>query len=804
MQSWKLRGGLPLQTSTDENGAYTASYVAIPALGGKPAVAGQPITINVTIDGVTEGYPYTVTEADIAAGTATFNITIVSTVVTVTVSSTSFSADTPTEATVTATLDLDGAPVTDEIVTATLSPNVGTVDAVMVNQGDGTYTATYTSGGTAGNVTITATATKANSSANTTIAINAGPPAAIALTANPDTVSSLGSATITATVTDSNSNGVGGATLTATAPSVGTITEFAADPAVFGAYTATYTAPTVEAEATETITVSTDSVSGTVDVKLTPEPPIEVNLLTVQGTIYKEDGEVPADGVTVTVKVGSNAPQTATTDTDGNYTVEEVNLIGAAARTGDTVTVTADEVSRSIRLTNDILSVSPATATVNVTTNIVIPPRSVNVLEVNGVVNKEDGSTSAGGGLDVTVTVGSNSAEVKTDSTGAFSASFVDLLNPVATTGDTLSVVVSDGTGERGRNDQKPLSNIELGTTGSATVTRNVTTDIGLTSNFLAISGTVYLKNGDTDSVPASEALRDGDLTVVVDSTTRNWKHSKLVDDDGTYDINIVDLTAAVIETDDVLEITVQNEAGETVSLEPVIRQLSIPDLQNPVLDGIDIDTVAPARVWVLAVEGDVVELDGTSAGAGVEVTLTIVMDGGTRYETILTDAAGHYSHAFVELQTPVARTDDMLKVKILRSATGYFGYREIELRTHQLAYENQPLAVVPPMQLIPPTLRLGGLSIDTSYADQYYGYLSLEAIEKNPELLQLIPSGILHVDLMQNLLASLPAGFNPTPETANPLEQFKIDSENFGNGLPQDPHGTSWQGAARQIQGDG
>ena len=40
---------------------------------------------------------------------------------------------------------------------------------------------------------------------------------------------------------------------------------------------------------------------------------------------------------------------------------------------------------------------------VDVTTDIVIPPRSVNVLDRRWVtVYKEDGTTSAGGGLDVT------------------------------------------------------------------------------------------------------------------------------------------------------------------------------------------------------------------------------------------------------------------------------------------------------------------------------------------------------------------------------------------------------------------
>ena len=203
------------------------------------------------------------------------------------------------------------------------------------------------------------------------------------------------------------------------------------------------------------------------------------------------------------------------------------------ATTGDMVSVVVTDangnrnaVGKNFPLVNDILEkvLDGMTVTVDVTTDIVIPPRSVNVLEVMGTAYKVDGTTPAGGGLDVMVTVGSQPPQaVQTATDGSYAASFVELLVPVATTGDMLSVVVSDSTRERGRSDDSALSNVELGLTGSATVTRDVTTDIGLTSNVLAVLGTVYLKNGDTEHVPARSHLREGDLTVTVTNTTRNW-----------------------------------------------------------------------------------------------------------------------------------------------------------------------------------------------------------------------------------------------------------------------------------------
>ena len=314
-------------------------------------------------------------------------------------------------------------------------------------------------------------------------------------------------------------------------------------------------------------------------------------------------------------------------------------------------------------------------------------------------------------------------------------------------------------------------------------------TDIGLTTSVLAVAGTVYLKNGDTDHVAASNNLREGDLKVIVTNTTLDLSRETTVGDDGTYELLIVGANfATVAETGDEILVEVQNDAGVIVGDKPYT--LTIDDIKATRAD-INVETDVPARVLVLVIEGNVIELDGSSAGPGVEVTLTIVMNGTSTEGRVVTDAAGGYKYLFTSTspEAPAARTDDILRVQVLRAATGYFGYREMELRSHELAYQNQPLVVLPPIQLIPPTLRLGGLSINTSYADQYYGYLSLEAIKKNPELLQLIPSGILHLDLSQNLLASLPSGFNPTPApTVDITQMFDIDSENFGNGITPRP----------------
>ncbi len=774
------------------NGVYTATYTAPPTL---PLIPIAQINVSSAT-------------TDQSTSTAIV-LQPVPTTVTVDVSPSVFNADTTGTGAVTVTVTQVG-PVTDETVTLALSPAVGSVSAVA-NNGDGTYSATYTSGSAAGNVTLTATATNAAVSDTANIAINAGPPAAIALSAAPMTVTSLGSATVTAMVTDSNGNGVGGLSLTATNTGGGTVGAFTSP--VFGTYTATYSAPMIDAEGTDTITVTAaDGISGDLTLDLTPEPPIPVNIIVIEGTVYKEDGEVAADGAEVTVTVGSNAPQTRTTDADGNYEVTLVNTQNPVATTGDTVSVgvaganvvsltvnSMEQASASFPLVNAILEGVEAGMSVmtDVKTDIVIPPRSVNALVVEGKIYKEDGSTSAGGGLTVVVTAGSMTEDVQTDSAGTYSVSFVQLLNPVATTDDILIVVASDTTGVRGR-DESTLSNIELGLTGAATVTRDVTTNIGLTSNVLSVSGTVYLKNGDTEHVPARGHLREGDLTVTVTNTTRKWTETTTVDNDGEYGIAKVDITgAAVAETGDVLSVTVQNDAGETVANE--MHPLTVENLQSSQV-ALNIMSEAPAEVRVFAIEGNVINTDGSPAEAGLEVSIRIDM-GGTHMDVkTTTDAAGEYTYNFVDLEMPVAATGDILMVDVLREADQFHGHDVRELRSYQLAYLNQPL-VIDTITLIPPRLELGGLSINpyqTGIQDATVQELlgmdlaglaaaAAGTVDPSASLVMLPPSLPL---LISPILSVIGAFHLELPEAFDPDDE-NIAKESFGNAITTRP--TAW-----------
>ena len=423
--------------------------------------------------------------------------------------------------------------------------------------------------------------------------------------------------------------------------------------------------------------------------------------VTIESSLTKEVTEVPVD-------LGE----------DGTYTATEVNLFTSAASTGDLVSAVvvtdADGVERGreeLELTNVHLSEDgTGMATLNVPTDITLPPKSVGILVVEGIVVRDDETTPVGQGFDAKVTVGSMSQMGKTDANGAFSVTFFNLGVTVATTGDMVSTVVSDNRGDRGSSEKRTLTNADL-EVDPATITQNVITDVGATSNVLAVTGTVYLKNGDTQSVPAVSRLREDDLTVVVTNTTRNLTESGPVDSDGEYSVTFLSFSGTVAETGDSLTVEVQNEAGEKVGMRS--RPLTTAEVAAAKAT-VDVETTVPAAVRALDITGSVIEIGGSPAGLGLEVTLTLAMNGHTMPPAqILTDAAGGYNYTFVRLLAPVAVTGDVLMVDVLRADDQYHGHAVVPLRSYDLV-DGQ--LTVDPIELIPPKLELGGLSINTHY----------------------------------------------------------------------------------------
>ena len=215
----------------------------------------------------------------------------------------------------------------------------------------------------------------------------------------------------------------------------------------------------------------------------------------------------------------------------------------------------------------------------------------------------------------------------------------------------------------------------------------------------------------------------------------------------------------------------------------------------------VDVPTTVPAAVRALNITGSVIDLDGSPAGPGLEVTLTLAMNGHTMPPAqTLTDAAGGYNYTFVRLLTPVAVTGDVLTVDVLRAADQYHGHAVVPLRSYELV-DGQ--LTVRPIELIPPRLELGGLSINTAYTgiqdpiiQQLLGMdlagLAADAAGMGDPmggtpLVALPPSPFLLISPLLSAIGALeielPMGFD--------LDDENIAQESFGNAITTRP--TAW-----------
>ena len=150
-------------------------------------------------------------------------------------------------------------------------------------------------------------------------------------------------------------------------------------------------------------------------------------------------------------------------------------------------------------------------------------------------------------------------------------------------------------------------------------------------------------------------------------NTTRTLVERGSVHDDGGYSVTFFHFSNTVAETGDSLTVEVQNEAGEIVGTTSHI--LATTEITGAQAEGVDVETTVLARIDVLDIVGSVVETDGSPAGAGLGVTITLTMNGHTLDGRSMTDAAGGYNYTFFEPPNPVAATGDTLIVEARRES---------------------------------------------------------------------------------------------------------------------------------------
>ena len=665
------------RSKPEDKGTYTIVY--LDPFSGNVTRVGDTIKITVTEGGkAVGGATHVVTATDIEANGVTVNIILGG--VQIDLNPKTLAADGSSTSSITVKIySEDGTPVTDD--TPTITSAKGATISEVINKGDGSYTATYTApalvditAAVADQLTVMSMTLDESAMASLTLNV---PPTVVTVAVSPSaefsSVSSdTGAVSVTVmragmpitgeTISFELTRGDGGT-------DVGSITD-AVDAGVDGVYEFTYTPSKMVGEIKLVATAKKAGVSsGPVMITVNAGPPAKITLMadlmtlssgqTARITVMVMDASGNGvggleDDLDVSTSGSGTVGMVEKGSKFGEYTVTYTSpVVDEAGMEGITVSIPNSDVSGET-----MLDLTP------------VPPREVSILVITGTVFKKNSEVPASG---VTVSVMVNGVSVPTDvdmtgDDGAYTATRVIPGGVAARTGDRVVIVVTDSTGERGSVDFA-LTNEQLGEGDSTTITQNVETDIKLSTATLVVLGKVLLEDGESP-VPAG-------MTVTIANLTRGLKQTGVTEEDGCYQVTFVGLGTDVAETDDELMVTVEDASGTTYEL-PMPYTLTGDDVYAGQAE-IDVRTnftVEPTNLMV--VSGTVKNVDGSVAGAGLPVAITI---GDGTPGTTTTEVGGTYSYTYTFFQplSTVARPGDVVKVVVLREETGEAGSKTTE-----------------------------------------------------------------------------------------------------------------------------
>ncbi len=334
---------------TITNSATTA--VAVPVTGD-PAVGS-------VYGGTQSGW----TSLGTGSTTYTAPITWPANTIAVTLSPATIAADGTSTTTATATVTANGTAVAGDTITFT-STDTGETIGSVVNNGNGTYSATIKSSTKAGTATITATDTSASPSltGQATLTQTAGTAAKVVLSLSPASIAANGTSTstATATVTDASLNPVTGNTVAFTSSDagekIGTVS-----PNANGTYSATITSSTALGAPTITATDSSvsPSITGQATLTQTAGPAAKV-------TVSLSPASIVANGTstsTVTATVTDAQGRTLGSDKvvfTANDAGDKVGGVTANSNGTYTATITASKTAHAVTITATDSSVTPS------------------------------------------------------------------------------------------------------------------------------------------------------------------------------------------------------------------------------------------------------------------------------------------------------------------------------------------------------------------------------------------------------------------------------------------------------------
>ena len=278
-----------------------------------------------------------------------------------------------------------------------------------------------------------------------------------------------------------------------------------------------------------------------------------------------------------------------------------------------------------------------------------------NALAVTGSVFREESEVPIDDVFAITVMNTTRGTEVSgmTDENGMYNLTFFGT-QVVAETGDEL-VVTASRDGAEWSSPAHSLSSAEV-EAGRAMV--NVPTDIKASTSTLAVTGTVYFKDG-TIAVGAG-------VTVTSMNAGRGLETTGTTDADGKYSVTFFSTAGLVAETADVISVTAVHGGEAVGTTERALTSAEV-DAQRA---EVDVVTSVKASTSTLVVTGTAY-YEGSMIPVGGGNTVTVVNNANGMEASGMTDANGMYNVTIFSPGATVAETGDMLTITVTSEEDG-------------------------------------------------------------------------------------------------------------------------------------
>ena len=553
--------------------------------------------------------------------------------------------------------------------------------------------------------------------------------------------------------------------------------------------------------ATLTLTVGAGAIAGyrgpalTAPISITTGT-VETTLMAIKGTITNQDGTPAGAGLQVTVTIGTTI-KTAVSEADGTYSVFFFNFQGVAATSGDTVTVSvSNPTGASTEDTIQLSAVQIIAKQATIDLQFSTPTQAVSVTASTVAPLTEatlDGSV-------VTLTL----AGV------IYESSIVTIRNAVAVSGIT-GVTVAAGGVSRVSDTVITVPLAFDGTNLAPNATLTFTVAAGAIAGYSGVALTASLRvTALTESVvastgtPLTEATLDGSVVTltlagaIYESSIVTIRNAVAVS--GIAGVTVA--TGGVSRVSDTV-ITVPlafdgTPLAPNATLTFTIAAGAIAGYRGPALTAPISVTTGTVETTLMAIKGTITNQDGTPAGAGLQVTVTI----GTTIKTAVSEADGTYSVFFFNFQGVAATSGDTVTVSV-SNPTGASAEDTIQLSAAQIIAKQAAIdlqfplldgAVSTPVSVRTPqvrdaivaavpgvnsanavtavhlaaihTLSLSSQSIATLKAGDFDGFTALATLTLNNNALSTLPAGIFdkltaltRLDLNNTNLSTLPSG---------------------------------------------